>query len=440
MRTGAIRNINQRPGWATSVVNAFELISRKGDTMLIPAGWIHSVWTPTDSLVIGGNFLTRLNYEMQIKVANIERDTKVARQFRYPYFQKIMWYAALKYLEEDPVPEEVMDDFTFDHEHVYRRADPVWHELGELQNEHEPGEAGYNARYYSRKEIEGLPALRDYLYRTALIAGGFHVPGGVTVEAGRAVKRSIPKGIGDAMDVIKTFGIWCAWKIGSVVAPEWTRPDARSTTKLLEKQVKSNLSKKHEVIRTPPERVSERVANQVENQRLSMERNATPIKVSEMSPPRGDGQVDGLPTTTPKSSGLGPKRVACDPCRKRRIRCRHKEEIETPSNMNALFDYRPRAPSNVSLDGQSAFLLSNYDGQISPNGAYPNLNGASTFTSPLMNSTSIPNMPSEHSAESLASAALMASHMTTKKGRSKACEECRKSKVSISPSMIISKC
>jgi F-box/leucine-rich repeat protein 10/11 len=30
----------------------------EGDTMLIPSGWIHAVWTPENSLVIGGNFLT----------------------------------------------------------------------------------------------------------------------------------------------------------------------------------------------------------------------------------------------------------------------------------------------------------------------------------------------------------------------------------------------
>jgi F-box/leucine-rich repeat protein 10/11 len=69
----------------------------EGDTMLIPSGWIHAVWTPENSLVIGGNFLTRLNYGMQIKVLNIEKDTKVPKKFRYPFFQKIQWYTALGY-------------------------------------------------------------------------------------------------------------------------------------------------------------------------------------------------------------------------------------------------------------------------------------------------------------------------------------------------------
>ena len=28
-----------------------------GETLIIPSGWSHAVWTPVDALVIGGNFL-----------------------------------------------------------------------------------------------------------------------------------------------------------------------------------------------------------------------------------------------------------------------------------------------------------------------------------------------------------------------------------------------
>ena len=30
----------------------------EGDTLIIPSGWIHAVYTPVDSMVFGGNFLT----------------------------------------------------------------------------------------------------------------------------------------------------------------------------------------------------------------------------------------------------------------------------------------------------------------------------------------------------------------------------------------------
>jgi F-box/leucine-rich repeat protein 10/11 len=30
---------------------------RAGETLLIPSGWVHAVFTPQDSVVVGGNFL-----------------------------------------------------------------------------------------------------------------------------------------------------------------------------------------------------------------------------------------------------------------------------------------------------------------------------------------------------------------------------------------------
>ncbi|VDO27381.1 unnamed protein product [Haemonchus placei] len=38
-----------------------------GETLMIPSGWIHAVYTPVDSLVFGGNFLHALNVPMQLK-------------------------------------------------------------------------------------------------------------------------------------------------------------------------------------------------------------------------------------------------------------------------------------------------------------------------------------------------------------------------------------
>ncbi|KAG0030021.1 JmjC domain-containing histone demethylation protein 1 [Podila clonocystis] len=67
---------------------------QQGDTMLIPAGWIHSVYTPETSVVIGGNFIHSLHIPMQYKVANIEIDTNVPPKFRFPYFEKLNWFVA----------------------------------------------------------------------------------------------------------------------------------------------------------------------------------------------------------------------------------------------------------------------------------------------------------------------------------------------------------
>jgi F-box/leucine-rich repeat protein 10/11 len=396
----------------------------EGDTMLIPAGWIHAVWTPEDSLVIGGNFLTRQNYEMQIKVATIERETKVAQKFRYPHFQKIMWYTALKYLDEDPVPQEVLDDFAYDPDFVFRRANPLWHEFGDLANDKEPGDPDFNARFYSRKEIEGLPALRDFLYRTAKIACGIHVPG-VSEGATRSVQRSIPKGVKEPLDTCKLFAIWCAWKIGSVVAPEWTRPDAMSVGKLAEQQEKLKLP---EVMRTPPERVSSRVASQMETARASQEAKSVTIKRSGSSASYESDVVKKSRTST-KASGLGPKRVACDACRKRRIRCRHKDDGDAPAAASPDVP-RPRAFPNLSLDSMQPMLPqsdSNINALNQSDHSYPAIdaNGVSG-TRRAQEARANLNLPDLNMTEDISAPVVVSS---SKKGRSKACDECRKSKV-----------
>lgn len=45
----------------------FELRVNTGNTILIPSGWIHAVYTPVDSLVFGGNFLHEINIPMQLR-------------------------------------------------------------------------------------------------------------------------------------------------------------------------------------------------------------------------------------------------------------------------------------------------------------------------------------------------------------------------------------
>lgn len=44
-----------------------KLTVNEGETLFIPSGWIHAVWTPVDSLVFGGNFLHSLNIGLQLK-------------------------------------------------------------------------------------------------------------------------------------------------------------------------------------------------------------------------------------------------------------------------------------------------------------------------------------------------------------------------------------
>lgn len=377
----------------------------EGDTAFIPAGWIHSVWTPEDSLVIGGNFLTRLDYELQLKVANIEKTTRVPQKFRYPFFQKVMWYTLLKYLEEDPVPEEVLRDFHADEDYHFLRANPIWLEHGELASDAEPGDPAYSARVYPKAELKGLPYLRDYLYRTACIHADIPVPD-INKKQIDAVKASIPKGHGDPLRLIKTFAVWCAWKLGNEPVPKWVHDQGDG----LVAEIKEREKAKEETFRVPPERISAR--------------NASKIKAT--SPGVGSDGNENMSSKSKNGSRGGSLRVACDACRKRRIKCRHKEGDDTLVNASPP-EIRPRTYSNVSVD-------------------IPKLASASpanpTFDqSPTVNGTTQDFSTSEVAQAALASLHSQSSDSTqmmggtptngsAKKGRSKACEECRKSKVS----------
>lgn len=44
------------------------VVLNAGETMMIPSGWIHAVFTPKPSLVFGGNFLHSLHIPMQLQV------------------------------------------------------------------------------------------------------------------------------------------------------------------------------------------------------------------------------------------------------------------------------------------------------------------------------------------------------------------------------------
>ncbi|CAH2352649.1 jmjC domain-containing histone demethylation protein 1 [[Candida] railenensis] len=68
-----------------------------GDLFMIPSGWIHAVYTPEDSVVIGGNYLTLSDLKMELKINEIEKLTKVPARFRFPSFNKVWWLTSWYY-------------------------------------------------------------------------------------------------------------------------------------------------------------------------------------------------------------------------------------------------------------------------------------------------------------------------------------------------------
>lgn len=78
--------------------NVLRISLQATQTLVIPTAWIHAVYTPSDSLVIGGNFLHGLDISLQLEVHCIEARTRVQEKFRFPHFVPLNFYAGGYYL------------------------------------------------------------------------------------------------------------------------------------------------------------------------------------------------------------------------------------------------------------------------------------------------------------------------------------------------------
>ncbi|KAF7578322.1 hypothetical protein PtrM4_025620 [Pyrenophora tritici-repentis] len=403
---------NQGHDWlGKQVKECYRVDLYPGDTMLIPSGWIHAVWTPEDSLVIGGNFLTRIHYGMQIKILEIEKNTKVALQFRYPYFQKIMWLTVIKYLEEDPVPGPVQELLQSGEQ--FKRSIPIYCEPDRFGHNSHLGTQNYNRRYYSKHELEGLTDLVNYIWRTVLIVEGkIDVP----QKTRTAVNKSIPKGHGEPLVLARQFAMWIAWKRGNETILTWAFSDASlpEVTETTEKKLSAAQVKRleresiHEALRGTAERSSARIkASDV------VPEPSPPVEVENFNNfdmvPVTSGPLTGFlrPSannphiTTPKTSQLGPKRVACDACRKRRIRCKHKDE---------LIDTSKPGMHTIDLSGSYGISVKRRLSDHSIADSLSNVASGPVNGGPIM-------------------ADVNGDPYALKSGRVKACADCRKSKV-----------
>ncbi|CEJ01018.1 hypothetical protein RMCBS344292_15057 [Rhizopus microsporus] len=104
------KNLKKYQKWSSSpdqsvtffgdlVKECYSIELKAGNTMFIPTGWIHAVYTPEDALVIGGNFLHTFNIATQLRVYQIEQATDVPLKFRFPFYKKLNWYALVKFDE-----------------------------------------------------------------------------------------------------------------------------------------------------------------------------------------------------------------------------------------------------------------------------------------------------------------------------------------------------
>ena len=427
----------------------------EGDTMLIPAGWIHAVWTPEDSLVIGGNFLTPMHYPLQIRVAQIEKATNVARKFRYPNFQKLLWYAALHYMDEDPMPDSVAE--VLKSGQVFYRAPFSIEEYEAWGDDSPSGPENFQAQYYGRAELDGLPELCRYLLRTALIATG-NLTDGISTETRNAVKRSIPKGHnhGEPLEAVKKFALWCTWKRGNETIPYWAYPTyipeggaADQTEKKLSVKARRKLDREaaYQAFKVAPDRQSTRARTQPQNLLAEIVANqnaaqsskkTTPTPTPESAPSfkrklddstsNGKTSEQGSPPAKKPRTSSGSKtgsarRPACEACRKSRRACKHRDDpLPAPGTSDT-------ASGSITVNS-TPVKAQLENGEVSSPGSDKimsmlHVEIVKSDMRPISQNDVTPNVP-------IATVQLNGNNNITPSkthGRTKACKDCRKSKV-----------
>ncbi|KAI8340967.1 hypothetical protein EDC96DRAFT_522711 [Choanephora cucurbitarum] len=95
------------------VKQCFSVELQEGNTMIIPSGWIHAVYTPEDAIVIGGNFLHTFGVATQLQVHEIEQATEVPLKFQFPYYRRLNWYALAKF-DTWLMDEKKRKEFSYD--------------------------------------------------------------------------------------------------------------------------------------------------------------------------------------------------------------------------------------------------------------------------------------------------------------------------------------
>ncbi|RCH99696.1 JmjC domain-containing histone demethylation protein 1 [Rhizopus stolonifer] len=117
------KNLKKYQKWSSSseqsttflgdlVKECYSVHLKAGNTMIIPSGWIHAVYTPKDAIVIGGNFLHSFGVSTQLQVYEIEKVTDVPLKFQFPFYKRLNWYALVKF-DTWLADKDKQDEFSF---------------------------------------------------------------------------------------------------------------------------------------------------------------------------------------------------------------------------------------------------------------------------------------------------------------------------------------
>ncbi|KAJ7684794.1 jumonji superfamily protein [Mycena polygramma] len=166
-----------------------KIVLTAGNTMIIPSGWIHAVYTPVDTIVFGGNFLHSYAMPMQLKIRKIEITTQVPKKFRFPLFSKLCWYVGDKYLRDlkapagASYPPRVLTS-------LLALADFLVSEARILERGSDQAKKEVKEQIPADRVKDPAAVARELRWRVRLAAGNASDDEGVTVKAnGAGVKR-----------------------------------------------------------------------------------------------------------------------------------------------------------------------------------------------------------------------------------------------------------
>lgn len=235
---------------------------------------------------------------------------------------------------------------------------------------------------------------------------------GITKESRKAVSDSIPKGRGEPLEIAKRFAVWTAWKRGNEGIPEWAYPGALVPTRpdVPEKKLSDAQFKK----------LRSRTAASTPDRQLGTKSKVSGT-IAQSVAPSTDAPI--VLSSTPKTSSLGPRRTACDACRRRKMRCKHADNGSASiSEGSAQFYQHSEVSPPTSINGAPVAVP-----LFAPSPKF-----AQTFVHETETTLARPHADSAASQQSVNNFLKQFSDgMDGKKGRSKACQSCRNSKVSI---------
>ena len=79
----------RRVSLLSNLQGVVRLVVDSGDTLFLPGGWVHAVYTPSATVAIGGNFLTRRGFGISLDIWRLEDRLGVRPIARFPEFAAI---------------------------------------------------------------------------------------------------------------------------------------------------------------------------------------------------------------------------------------------------------------------------------------------------------------------------------------------------------------